>query len=198
MSKNIVIKFTGTTSPSVDNFTIVVNNATSTGLSITSGTNPHNGTGTVLGTIGLFDNFVTGRTIATGVSRTTLLDGYQINNINCGDYLAVAGSNSENCTNQNGVNIISFNSQPKVELVLNYLTEDGNASLSSELEVYGTNGTPNPSPTSVVVNAPSTGSYSGSLYLTTAGTYSFTYTTTQYGGSVNMTGKSTQLNFTDC
>ena len=198
MSKNIVIKFTGTTSTNVDNFTIVVNNAASNGLSVTSGTNPHNGTGTVLGTIGLFDNFVTGRTIATGVSRATLLSGYQINNVNCGDYLAVAGSNSENCTNQNGVNIIGFNSEPKIELVLNYLTPDGNASLSSELEVYGTNGTPNPSPTSVVVNAASIGSYSGSLYLTNAGTYSFTYTTVQYGGSYDMTGKSTQLNFTDC
>lgn len=198
MSKNIIIKFSGTTSPNVDNFTIVVNNANSNGISLTSGTNPHNGTGTVIGTLGLFDDFVTGRTVATGISRTTLVDGYQINNIECGDYLAIAGSNSDNCTNQNSVNLISFNSSPKIELVLNYLTEDGNASLSTELEVYGTNGTPNPSPTSVVVNAPSTGSYSGSLYLTNAGTYSFTYTTTQYGGSVDMTGKSTQLNFTDC
>jgi hypothetical protein len=198
MSQNILIKFSGTTSPNVDNFTIVKSSATSNGISVTSGTNPLNNGGTVTGTIGVFDSNITNTTIATGVSRTELIDGFMVTGITCGDFEVIGASSTGSCLNQEHVNVMIFNDYPEITFNMNYSVPDGDASFFSTLTILGTNGTPNPTTSSLSLTVYETGSYQSSSFLEYDGTYSFTYTTTQYGGSASQTGKQTTLTYTDC
>jgi hypothetical protein len=91
-----------------------------------------------------------------------------------------------------------FNDYPEITFNMNYSVPDGDASFFSTLTILGTNGTPNPTTSSLSLTVYETGSYQSSSFLEYDGTYSFTYTTTQYGGSASQTGKQTTLTYTDC
>jgi hypothetical protein len=200
---NISLKFGTTPSTAVGPFDISLRTSESTGILVNTGTNPLNGDigmfTSSTGIVGIFDGSTIEEIVGTNISYETLNSetGYPINDVNCGTHVAVIRSVGEFCSTSDTTNLIEFNSTPTIKITLSN-TIDPTASLRSTMNIYGHNGTPNPSITTRLVELTGTGTTIGSIDITNPGKYSFSFNLNQTAGSSDYSGKSATLSYTEC
>lgn len=200
---NISLKFGTTPSTAVGPFDISLRTSESTGIVVNTGTNPLTGNigmfTSSTGIVGIFDGSTVEDVVGTSISYETLNseNGYPINDVSCGTHVAVIRSVGEFCSTSDTTNLMEFNATPTITLTLANTT-DSTATIRCTLNVYGYNGTPNPTVTTRLIEQVGLGTSTGTIDITNPGKYSYSFNLNQTAGTTDYSGKSATLSYTDC